>query len=654
MPKSNSKPKLKLDPLKATHDAVLNGMNKILSRDRLSIANPGQDPGRVGKALTEFYVKEIACHTDNLSDEDLIERGLECDGAGDMGIDFAYEAPGENRFWICQSKHKSGNRALESKEIYEFFAILGKISDNKTMRRAKRTVRELLEDFREPSKQPSATFVLVTSGKITPAVRTEFDREKKKAVKSLGDLAENFDWELVGLSEINDKHSQAAQMAEKTPPTVEIPVAPFDKVGKGFINLSSKVAKPYKTIVTAICGTDLRKLWKEHGRSLFNQNIRGFLGLIKKNKNIVKTLKEKPEFFFLYNNGISAICDELIPPEGDGTVATCKGFQIINGAQTVCSIGEFASLYGEENLEKVWVLARVTQTEKKKSDGKEKLRNIIKFNNTQNLIRDADFHSNDNIQVFLEKEFEKQKFQYHGGTSPKTLVYMPKRMQSPSKSGKVIVTMDNMAKSQFAFMEDEPEKLNSQTGFLFEEPSEDSKKSAYDGAYWRIFGDGGNKEVARLYSHVVRRFAAVLALNCFINAEITKLKNEKVKATKDGKTINEAKYPSDTVKGMVIRSGRHILWAFGFVVRNCYPDESEKIYDQILNGRAFAKDGGFARAWLARIMSDMEDLLTAESNQSGKTLNFKMWLRDHSKVEALGRALQKTHDLSNQKPIKLS
>ena len=651
MPKSKSK-KLKPAPLlKETHDAVFSGMNKILAKEGLSIANPGKDTRRVGKALTEFYVREIACHTDDISDEDAIERGLECDGAHDMNIDFAYEFPGESRFWICQSKHKSGNRPLKSEEISEFFGIYAKISKKTTMKDAKRAVRELLEDFSEPSKQPSATFVLLTSGKITPGVREEFDRKKQETVEFLAGLAENLDWELVGLSEINDKHGQA-KSAEKKPPTVEIPVASFDgeKASKGFIDLSSKIAKPYKTIVTAICGTALRKMWKEHGRSLFNQNIRGFLGAGgKKNKNIIETLKGKPEFFFLFNNGISAICDELIPPKDGGTTATCKGFQIINGAQTVCSIGEFASLHGEENLEKVWVLARVTQTEKEKSDAQKGLnRKIITFNNTQNFIRDADFHSNDKIQVFLEKEFQTRGFQYRGVTPHKTLVYMPKRMPAPPKAGKIIITMDDMAKSQFAFMEDEPEKLNSQTGFLFEEPSEDSKKGAYEGAYWRIFGDGGNKEVNRLYSNVVKRFAAVLALNCFINAEIAALKKEKVK--KNGTTTDEARYPSDTAKGMVIRSGRHILWAFGFAIRNFYPGEEEKIHDCLLSVRAFAKDG-FARVWFERITTIMEDLLEAESDsQSGKTLNFKMWLRDHRKVESLMRELKKFHKLA---PIKL-
>ena len=614
----------------------LSQIRKAVQEGVAEYARGGKSPLAIGKAFTEFYVKEIAYFTDNLTEEEEIKRGLDCDGQNDLGVDFVYEQPADDQqseskpFWmIFQSKYKGKGNSLNRDEIAGFFTTHESLCNKTVFDTANGDVQLALRGF---SERAAAVFVLLTNDEVSPKMRAEFERRKQAQMAS--PKWENFSWRLVSLSEIKDNYEQL-QLSKKPPSSVNIPIEISDcDSGKGLIDLSSKLAKgakgAHRTIVTAINGATLAKIWQEFRHSLFNRNIRGFLGKgVSKNKDITTTLEKTPELFYLYNNGISAICSSMVERRGGATMH-CGEFQIINGAQTVCSIGQFADDNADtpkllNNLKKVWVLARITQTDDNSEDGLN--RDIINYNNIQNVIRHADFRSNDDIQVFLQKAFEKENFQCHGVTPCKRLIYKPKRMPSSDEEERekkekknIIIAMEDAAKSLFAFMTNEPDKLNSQTKFLFDRSK--------DGAYWRVFGNNG-KATSTLYMNDVKRIAAILSLHCFLGDQTSKLKRKKVE--KDGKMTEE--YPSDTMEGMVIRSGRHILWAFGFVVRKFYRDEADKIYDRILDGRAF-QEGGFVQSWFDTIRLAMA-LALRQERLSGKELNFKMWLRDNDKLEAV-------------------
>jgi len=65
-------------------------------------------------------------------------------------------------------------------------------------------------------------------------------------------------------------------------------------------------------ITFAVKGTELQKIAKQYKESLFNWNIRKYLG--KKgevNKSTLKTIESNPEDFYYYNKSISALCEEF-------------------------------------------------------------------------------------------------------------------------------------------------------------------------------------------------------------------------------------------------------------------------------------------------------------------------------------------------------
>jgi hypothetical protein len=88
--------------------------------------------------------------------------------------------------------------------------------------------------------------------------------------------------------------------------------------------------EPYRTIVGAIKGNELVKLYRTRGvgYNLFNLNVRLPLATQGVNPKMIETassVEEGPHFFY-YNNGVSSVCGEY---EVDKNKVTAKRFQII-------------------------------------------------------------------------------------------------------------------------------------------------------------------------------------------------------------------------------------------------------------------------------------------------------------------------------------
>lgn len=79
----------------------------------------------LGKALTEFYLKEIGQYLIPVYEEDIDDNI--CDGKGDLGIDFIYKR--ENSWLIFQSKYKGQSSNLTSGEAADFFQIFPRIAN---------------------------------------------------------------------------------------------------------------------------------------------------------------------------------------------------------------------------------------------------------------------------------------------------------------------------------------------------------------------------------------------------------------------------------------------------------------------------------------------------------------------------------------------
>lgn len=162
-----------------------------------------------------------------------------------------------------------------------------------------------------------------------------------------------------------------------------------------------------KTIVGVIAADDLIELITEEdtevvNEHIFNENIRVYKPKHRINKEIIDSaLAEDNYYFFYLNNGITILCDECdYVPNSRSPRAHMKNIQIINGGQTSHSLFE-AFKKDKEKIKNIELLVRVCITDRNDPIASK----ISETSNNQIPVNTRDLHSNDRVQLKLEKEF---------------------------------------------------------------------------------------------------------------------------------------------------------------------------------------------------------------------------------------------------------
>lgn len=154
----------------------------------------------------------------------------------------------------------------------------------------------------------------------------------------------------------------------------------------------------WQAFVTSVSLLWIFKLFKKYNTDLFSANVRDYLGIINKDKNINKgiqaTAQKDPEHFWIFNNGVTALVNNF---KINNKFLEFNGLAILNGAQTTGAIGNLTKSPDKNSLVQIrFVMCSDRQT----------VENVKKFNNSQNKIEAPDFRSNDYIQDRLLKEFK--------------------------------------------------------------------------------------------------------------------------------------------------------------------------------------------------------------------------------------------------------
>jgi hypothetical protein len=159
----------------------------------------------------------------------------------------------------------------------------------------------------------------------------------------------------------------------------------------------------YETYLAIVPGEALYRMYEEFGPRLLEYNVRAFLQAAGKvNRGIRDTLRNEPYHFMAYNNGISLTVDELTTRPGDDglKIVGFRGLQIVNGGQTTASIHR-ARKRDRLDLSKVHVAAKITRLPPESVE--EMVPRISRFANTQNVIQEADFSSNEPFHIAIER-----------------------------------------------------------------------------------------------------------------------------------------------------------------------------------------------------------------------------------------------------------
>lgn len=167
-----------------------------------------------------------------------------------------------------------------------------------------------------------------------------------------------------------------------------------------------------------IPGLTLAKIYRKYQQVLLEKNVRTFLQFKGKvNKGIRKTLREEPDMFFSYNNGISTTAREIDIKEEDGSLCITRlyDWQIVNGGQTTAAIA--ASLNDREvDLKKVFVPMKLSVIRDVENTDAI-VQAISTTANSQTAIKNSDFSANEPYLIDLEK-FSRSEWIPNGKNKP--------------------------------------------------------------------------------------------------------------------------------------------------------------------------------------------------------------------------------------------
>jgi hypothetical protein len=164
--------------------------------------------------------------------------------------------------------------------------------------------------------------------------------------------------------------------------------------------IEKKISNKLAYYLAFFPGNLISDIYDINKTKVLESNVRVFLSTQKPtNREIRKTIKESPNNFFSYNNGISATAESVVIE--NGKIILIKDFQIVNGGQTTATI-HHSSKIDKYSLEDVFVSVKITALKKDEEYGK-MVNRISLAANSQTAPSKSDFVSNHPYLTSIER-----------------------------------------------------------------------------------------------------------------------------------------------------------------------------------------------------------------------------------------------------------
>ncbi|WLB55492.1 AIPR family protein [Bradyrhizobium japonicum] len=162
--------------------------------------------------------------------------------------------------------------------------------------------------------------------------------------------------------------------------------------------------------ILTMSARDIGELYVKAGDRLFARNIRGFLGDTAINDGIKSTLRDQPEDFWYFNNGVTIVCNSARKTsERAQSVLRLTNPQVINGQQTTRTLSTHG---GRRAAVLVRVISVPRDPDKDQTEFESLVSNIVAATNWQNAILPSDLRANDSRQVILQRDLAKLRYHY--------------------------------------------------------------------------------------------------------------------------------------------------------------------------------------------------------------------------------------------------
>jgi hypothetical protein len=338
------------------------------------------------RALTAYAIKHHSETSISVSADAVT------DGADDNGIDGIFYDSLTKTLYIAQAKWiNKGTGEPDNGDVKKFISGIKDLFDFK-FDRFNDKIRKKETIIRNAICDPKTKYQIILAYTGINDLAEHSRRDFTDLLKEFNDASE-----IVYLSVFNQKRIHPSLIAHADSGE------PIDLQ----IQLKSwgKITNPYTGYYGQVNGVEVYSWWDKYRNQLFEKNIRGVLGDTQVNSEITDTLEKHPEQFWFFNNGITIICDEVVKNMVGGATTelgqfTCTNISIVNGAQTVSTIGKF----GEEDaskLDNVFVSVRIIMLKGTEENFGQK---ITKANNTQNRVENRDFVTFDPEQKRIREE----------------------------------------------------------------------------------------------------------------------------------------------------------------------------------------------------------------------------------------------------------
>jgi hypothetical protein len=339
-----------------------------------------------------------------LGPEDGNDRIIEItDGAEDRGIDAIGIDQISKLVVFVQSKwRQDGSGSMSLADVLKFLAGVRSLLGMKADEEPAHATQETKAAVRDLLKTPGARIRLVTATTAIDALAGEVEAPISELLSQLNDLE--------GIEPLAT-HIHLGQgdlfnsIADQARPSIDIELQMLDW---------GRASEPQKMFYGRVSAAEIAGWFAAHGTDLFAENIRVVIPRSDINEGIFDTVREEPAGFVYYNNGITMLADTIeIGPGGalnrDVGYFKLTGASVVNGAQTVSTLGSALGTQHEPNLGNAFVMVRCIEVPRAED---ELGRRITRYANTQNEVSSQDFAFLDQEQHRLARELQVLGIEY--------------------------------------------------------------------------------------------------------------------------------------------------------------------------------------------------------------------------------------------------
>lgn len=372
---------------------------EAIYKDKIDLSDVSTRPPDEQK--NQFLTRALAAYALEIEAEippDEASKAL-TDGFDDNGLDAIYISPRDRRIFIVQSKWIHNGSGQPD---------LGAIS--KFVKGAEDLLGQRFEMFNGKIKNRKSEIMIALNDpdwKLTGVIA--YTGTEKLAIHASDALLQlqrsiNDTTEYLEITTLTQKELYAALVSKLSgkPITLEIGLRSW-----------GKIEKPFAAYYGQVNVLEVGKWWLDYRTGLFAGNLRSVLGDTEVNKEIRETLDSQPELFWYFNNGITILAHSIkraLAHAGTNEYGTfyCEGISIVNGAQTVSTIGKYLDS-STKKLSETFLPIRLISLESAFEGFGD---SVTKTNNRQNRVEVRDFVSLDVEQLRIKTELALEKIEY--------------------------------------------------------------------------------------------------------------------------------------------------------------------------------------------------------------------------------------------------